>query len=400
MKITNVSSILLSFTYPSDERPRFAGGQVLRRNAALVRVDTDEGLSGLGEVGSAIFIPEAVQTVVAKLKGLILEEDPFNIERIWQKMYASSAAWGRRGLGMGAISGIEVALWDVVGKAMSTPVYQMLGGLYHDRIRAYASLIPQPREQLVAQFKVCVDQGFTAVKIKLGAATYPGGGGLGMGVRPSLDRERELVQAAREAVGPDVDLMVDAAQAVAPEPWPVPTVIEVAKMLEEFDAFWLEKPCGADNLDGHAAVATAVDIPVAAGENLATRFEFKQWMERGAVDIIQPDVVIAGGLLECKKIAALASAYNIPIAPHMWWTGVGMMANLHFTASTPGCIIAEYPQVTYPLREELLEEPLSLQDGYLRLPAVPGLGVRLTDEIIEKYPFQPGPTWQPDGESA
>jgi len=194
--------------------------------------------------------------------------------------------------------------------------------------------------------------------------------------------------------------MVDAAQPVAPEPWPVPMVIEVARMLEEHGAFWIEEPCGVDNLDAHAAVARAVDIPVAAGENLATRFEFKQWMEGGALDIVQPDVVIAGGLLECKKIAALASAYNIPVAPHMWWTGVGMMANFHFIASTPGCIIAEYPQMTYPLREELMEQPLSPQDGYVRLPAVPGLGVRLTEEIMEKYPYQPGPTWQPDGGKA
>jgi L-alanine-DL-glutamate epimerase-like enolase superfamily enzyme len=117
MKITDVSSILLSFTYPLEERPRFAGGQVLRRNAALVRVDTDEGLAGVGEIGSGIFIPEAVPSVVAKLKALVMGEDPFDVERIWRKMYASSAAWGRRGLGMGAISGIEVALWDVVGKA-------------------------------------------------------------------------------------------------------------------------------------------------------------------------------------------------------------------------------------------------------------------------------------------
>jgi L-alanine-DL-glutamate epimerase-like enolase superfamily enzyme len=290
-----------------------------------------------------------------------------------------------------------VALWDVVGKATGTPVYQLLGGLYHDRIRAYASLIPQPRDQLVANLEMCVEQGFTAVKIKLGAATYPGGGGLGMGVEPCVDRERHLVEAAREAVGPHVDLMVDAAQAVAPEPWPVPTVIEVARMLEEFDVFWLEEPCGADNLEGHAAVARAVDMPVAAGENLATHFEFKQWMEMRALDIVQPDVVIAGGLLECKKIAALASAYRIPIAPHMWWTGVGMMANLHFIASTPGCIVAEYPQMTYPLREDLLQQPLLFENGYLCLPPVPGLGVRLTEEIIEKYPYQPGPTWRPDG---
>ncbi|HBY96661.1 MAG: mandelate racemase/muconate lactonizing enzyme family protein [Ardenticatenaceae bacterium] len=396
MKIVDVVPLLLSYTYPETEQPHFAGGRVVRRNAALVQVSTDEGLTGLGEVGSAIFLPDGVEPMVARFKGLLRGESPLNTERLWQRLYAASIGWGRRGLAMGVISAIDSALWDLAGQAAGVPVYDLLGGLYHDRLRVYASFIPKQAAALLADVQRAVDEGFTAVKIKLGAATYPGGGGFQMGAAPDLAHERLLLGTIREAIGARVDLLVDAAQAVAPQPWPVPTAVQVARLAEEFGAYLLEEPCGADDLAAHSAVARAVDVPVAAGENLATRYEFQTWLDAGALDILQPDVTVAGGLTEARKIAALAEYRHVPLIPHIWWTGVGMMANLHFAVSTPGCVLAEHSRATYPLREELLSEPLALEDGHVILPRSPGLGVRLPEDLRERYRYVPGPTFVPD----
>lgn len=393
MKITDIRTVLLSCDYPTEERV-VPGGMALRKHAALVQIFTDEGLSGLGEVGDGAFFPEGVKVFVERFKSLLLGENPSHLERHWQRMYGSSRYWGRRGLAVGVISGIEVALWDILGQAKGLPVYRLLGGKYHDRIRAYAGGMPKPLEQLPAQLKGYINEGFTAVKIRIGLI-FPGGGKWGMEPHYDLEKDKEVVQVAREAVGGEVDLMVDAGQGQAPQPWSAARAIKVARMLEEHDVFWLEEPCGVDDVEGYAAVAAAVEIPIAGGEGACTRWEFRELIQKRAVDIVQPDVTHAGGLLECKRIAAMASAYGVPVAPHCWWSGVGLMATLHFIASTPGCLIAEFSRAPYALREELLVEPLSVKDGYIELPEVPGLGVRLTEEIIHRYPFQPGPTWKP-----
>jgi len=393
MKITDIRTVLLSCDYPAKERA-VPGGMALRKHAALVQVFTDVGLTGLGEVGDGAFFPEGVGVFVERFKSLLVGEDPLLIERHWQRMYANARYWGRRGLAIGVISGIEVALWDILGQAKGLPVYSLLGGKYHDRIKAYAGGLPKPREQLPAQLKGYVDEGFTAVKIRIGLI-FPGSGECEMEPRYDLERDREVVRVAREAIGDRVDLIVDAGQGQAPQPWSAARAIKVARMLEEYDVFWLEEPCGADDVQGYAAVAAAIEMPIAGGEGACTRWEFRELIQKKALDIVQPDVTHAGGLLECKRIAALASASGIPVAPHCWGTGVGLMATLHFIASTPGCLIAEFSRVPYALREELLVAPLLVEGGYIELPGVPGLGVELTEEIVHRYPFQPGLTWKP-----
>ena len=362
----------------------------------MVQIKTDEGLTGLGEVGSAIFLPDGVAPVVARLRGLLLGESPFNVERVWQRLYSVSVGWGRRGLAIGVIGAIDTALWDLMGQAIGVPVYELLGGLYHQRLRVYASFIPKDTESLLSDLRRAVGKGYSAVKIKMGAATYPGGGGFPMGTAFDLARERQLLRSVRETVGDRVDVLVDAAQASAPLPWSVPLAIQVARLVEEINGYLLEEPCGADDVASYAAVAKAVDVPIAAGENLSTRYDFQNWVDRRALDILQPDVTCVGGLTEAKKIAALAEYSRIPMIPHIWWTGVGMMANLHFAVSTPSCALAEHSQATYPLREELLCEPLTVENGCLSLPKCAGLGVKLPDQVTEQYKFIPGPTFVPD----
>jgi L-alanine-DL-glutamate epimerase-like enolase superfamily enzyme len=394
MKITDVRTVLLSCDYPVEERA-VPGGTALRKHAALVQVFTDEGFTGLGEVGDGAFFPEGVEAFVERFKSLLLGEDPVHIQRHWQRMYGSSRYWGRRGMALGVISGIEVALWDIIGQAQGLPVYRLLGGRYHDRIKAYAGGLPKPVDKLADQLKGYVEQGFTAVKVRIGLV-FPGSGDWGMEPHYDLERDREVVRIAREAVGKEIDLIVDAGQGQAPQPWSASRAIKVARMLEQYGVFWMEEPCGVEDVEGCAAVAAAVDMPIAGGEGACTRWEFRQLIQNRAVDIVQPDVTHAGGLLECKHIAALASAYGVPVAPHCWWSGVGLMATLHFIACTPGCLIAEFSRAPFALRDELLVSPLRVQGGYIELPEVPGLGVRLPEDIIGRYPFQPGSTWRPN----
>ena len=393
MKIVDVRPILLSCDYPPDDRPIFEGGVGIRKQSALVQITTDDGLTGLGEIGDGAFFPEAVPVFVERFKSFLLGQDPTRIRWLWEKMYYGSMYWGRRGLGVGVISGLEVALWDLVGKARGRPVYDLLGGLYYDRLRLYAGGVPKPPDQLPGQLKQFVAQGYTAVKIRIGQA-FPTGGMLSMDGPDALARDLEIVRAAREAIGDKVDLLVDAGQSQSATAWSAETAIRVVRKLQEYNLFWLEDPCRMDDLDGLAAVAQAVDVPIAGGEAGCTLGDFAALIERRAVDILQPDVVHAGGLSECKRIAELANIRSVPLAPHAWWSGVGLMATLHFIASTPGCIITEFSRAPFALREELLVEPLQVEAGYLKMPTTPGLGVYLPEGIEEKYPFRPGPTWK------
>ncbi|HBY96663.1 MAG: mandelate racemase/muconate lactonizing enzyme family protein [Ardenticatenaceae bacterium] len=394
MKITDVRAILLSCDYPSDDRPVFPGGVGLRKHVALVQLATDAGLTGLGEIGDGAFFPEAVPIFVERLSPLLMGQDPTRIRSLCEKMFRASTYWGQRGLAVGVISGLEVALWDLLGQATGQPVYDLLGGLYYDRLRLYAGGVAKPLDQLTDQLRGFVAEGYTAVKVRIGQA-FPGADGSRRETSRSIAPDIEVVRVARAAIGADVDLLVDAGQSQAPSPWSVGTAIRVARELQEYDVFWLEDPYRTDDLDGLAAVAAAVDVPIAVGEATATLTDFAALIERRAADILQPDVIHAGGLNECKRIATLAGVRGVPIAPHCWWSGVGLMATLHFIASTPGCIITEFSRAPFTLREALLLAPLEVEDGYLRMPRTPGLGVHLPPGIEEQYPFRPGPTWKP-----
>jgi L-alanine-DL-glutamate epimerase-like enolase superfamily enzyme len=321
---------------------------------------------------------------------MLLGEAPSNIERLWAKMYYGSLYWGRRGAAVSAISGIETALWDIAGKVHGVPVYQLLGGRYHDMLSVYAAIVGFPRDELESGLRDLVERGFNAIKLRIGVE-HPAAE---LSSAPyDIERDREMIAAARATVGPGVALLVDAGQNETETPWPLETAIAVARMLEDFECYWLEDPCNDEDLDGWSSLAAEVDLPIVGGGAFSTRFAVHALLERKGVDIYQTDAVQLGGLLECKKVAALASARGIPITPHIWWTGVGMMANLHFAVSTPEVLITEYPVAFMPMREDLLVEPVAVERSQLRLPTTVGLGVQLSEEIEERYRFQSGPLW-------
>lgn len=376
MKIKSLETILLSYRYNPESAWSWSGGQTLQRNCVLVKITTDNGITGLGEIGESAFLPEAVAKIIeTRFEPMLVGEDPFNIERIWQKMYILSSHYGRRGVIPTIISGIDIALYDIIGKKLNRPVYDLLGGVYRKKFRVYASGgMAKPVDELIQEAKTYLDQGYFGLKVRIGNED------------PSDDVE--LVRQLRDALGPKPALLVDAGQCYTNFPWTYDTAFAVCKKLEECDLFWLEEPLHPDDIEGYKRLTANTTIPIVAGENEFVRFGFHQLISQRAVDMIQPDVTRSGGVSECKKIAAMASAHHMRCAPHIFGSGVGFMANMHFIASTPNAFIMEHDKTDNPLREALMVEQIEYADGYVKLiEGVPGLGVILDETIVNQYPY-------------
>jgi L-alanine-DL-glutamate epimerase-like enolase superfamily enzyme len=374
MKIVGIRTHLLTYSYKPGEVWSWSGGKTLRRNAVLVRVETDSGIEGIGEIGEAAFLPRSVKRIVdEQFVSLLAGEDPLNIEKLWHKMYVRSSHWGRKGTIIPIISGLDIALWDIAARFLKQPLYGILGGACRERQRVYASAgMEQPLGDLIADIERFRGQGYTAVKVRIGS---------------DLDEDIERIREIRKRVGSDFDIMTDAGQCYTDHPWSDFTALDVARRLEPFRIFWLEEPLHPDNIEGYQRLCGATSVPIATGENEYTRFGFQQLLCPRAVDIVQPDVTRSGGISECKKIAALASAHQLPCAPHVFGSGVGLMANIHFILSTANCIILEHDRTSNPLRDSVLEEPISVQNGSIGLPRAIGLGVRVDDDIESRFPF-------------
>lgn len=378
LKITRIETILLSYRYSEEERWQCPGWTTLQRNTTLVRVWTDGGIHGIGEIGEDSSIPQSVESIINEhFAPMVIGEDPFNIEKLWRKMYVRSLHWGRKGGAVKIISGIEIALWDIIGKVLNRPVYELLGGVCRDKIRVYASAgMSNTEDELIDEILKYQEAGYTAMKMRIGAD--PKG-------------DVEAVRRVKEALGRKTDLAVDAGMCYVDASWGYNTALRVARQLEPCDLLWIEEPLTNDDIDGYARLAAEVDTPIAAGENEYTKYGFKELITRRAVDIVQPDCTRSGGMMESKKIAAIADAFHMRIAPHIFTSGVSLMANLHLIVSTPNTLIMEYDRTINPLRDELLVEPLRFEDGYVHYPkGIPGLGVQLTDELMEKFRFIPG----------
>ncbi len=375
MKITRVETILLS-AQPEQEI-RWSGGVLSTVHAALVQVHTDDGVTGLGETYAGIFAPQAVRGVVETFEPLLVGEDPADVARLFQKVYSKTLFWGRTGVGISTLGAIETALWDIRGKTLGAPVYELLGGKVHQKLPLYASGgLERPLEEIIGEMQGYRRAGLKAVKIRVG-----------MG----LARDVAKVRAVREAIGPDMSLMVDAVQGHNPEPWTAAEAVRAGLALRDLDIRWFEEPCAATDYAGYAHVRRHVPIPIAGGESSTSIHEFRNFFEAGALDIVQPDVAHAGGILECRKIAALAQSYGVEVAFHSWSSSIVLAGNYHLAFATPNCRVLEYPTWGYPLRDELFEEPLRIEDGYLYPPTAPGLGVRISEEIRRKYAFREAP---------
>ena len=389
MKITDVSAMILRYEY--DEAIADAQNYFSARNAVIVKVKTDEGIEGIGEAASFGGPPESTKFIVEnELAPIVIGEDPSNIERVWKKMFDRTRQHGRGGIIISAMSGIDVALWDILGKKAGLPVYKLLGG-YTDKLLPYASsgFFSQSKDTkaLAAEVESYYEQGFKYAKIKVGRNPEVFLSPLSNMIEAdkcnySLEEDLERVEAcSKVAHRYGTKLMVDANNT-----WNTYTAIQMGREFQKMGVFWLEEPLHLDNIDGSVELAAALDMPVAGYESEVGLFNFREYIRRHAVDIVQPDVIWSGGITECVKIANLAAAFNLPCLPHVFSSAVCLVANMHFLASINNGGILELDRNVYPLRDELLEEPITVaEDGYVYLPQRPGLGICLREDTVAKY---------------
>ncbi|TET49631.1 MAG: galactonate dehydratase [Dehalococcoidia bacterium] len=363
-------------------------------NWTFVKLYTDSGLTGVGEA-SLERNDEVVVKALETFRDFLVGQDPFQIEYIWNALYKQTFKYGQLII-LTALSGIEQALWDIKGKALGVPVYELLGGKLRDKVRAYAnawafqkvvtSMTAEDTPDSIAQNALkMVEKGFTAMKWD----PFREGGQV-------IQRSEEefalaCVKAVREAVGPSVDILIECHGR-----FNMHSAIRIAHKLEPYDPFFYEEPIPPDNLDALAALQRSINLPIATGERLYTRWEFRPLFEKNAAQIIQPDICNVGGIWELRKIAAMAEAYYVSVQPHNSNGPVQTIASLHLDASIPNFVFQEFFYPYLDMYNEVLTEPIIYKDGYLEIPTSPGLGTDIREDVIRKRPPKKQPpmaTW-------
>ncbi|MFC6941739.1 mandelate racemase/muconate lactonizing enzyme family protein [Salinirubellus sp. GCM10025818] len=372
MQVRSVAAIPLS--HPLEEGRSFghARGLATARSATLVRVETADGTVGWGE---ALAPPRSVATVVDEVVCPHVEgRDPHEIETLAERLYAGAYHVARGALTQCALSAVDIALWDILGKEAGEPIYRLLGGDGSREIVPYASTayITEWGEDPAESIREAVDEGFAAAKLKIGR---------------SVEDDVERVAAAREVMGDDARIMVDCNGNYRPK-----QAVRSAEALAPYDLTWFEEPIPPEDFEGYRYLRERVDVPIAAGEAHYSRFEFDRLLD--VVDVVQPDLCRAGGFSESRVIAKLATTRNVAVRPHVWNAGVGVAAALQYAASLPayphvenepGPFLFEFDRSPNPLRDELLEEPFDPTGGTLEVPSEPGLGVTVDEDAVERY---------------
>ena len=347
--------------------------------STLVRIHTDAGITGIGECLVRL-APKATAAIVEELTPVLIGRDPLDREAITEVLYGAMMNRGHhKGFFIEALSGIDMALWDCAGKYLDLPLYTMLGGRHHQKLRAYASSLRfRPFDVVTGQARAFQERGFTAMKIKIGRNVD----------RP--EKDIALVRAIREAVGDEVTLMVDANCAYDGD---VATAIRVGRALEELDIYWFEEPLSPDNIKGMAEMANALDIRIAAGEAEFSPYGFRDLFTNRAIDVVQPNISRAGGVTAGRHIAAMSHAFHIPYAPHTGsCSAVCLAATLQFAVALPNFLIFEYMQSDWsasqpnPLRHDLLRTPAEVfKDGHMVVPETPGIGADIDEDVLDNH---------------
>ena len=383
-KISTVTCTWLQAPVPPEHRHTSSFGLMPTMNTGLVTVETEDGLVGYGEakvhVGSAGDYSAVCAVVRHELRPLLVGYDSRDITGLWERMYNGSRVeharshgrsfpvLGRRGVTVSAISGIDMALWDLLGKRLGVPVYQLLGGKCRDRVLAYASGGWAGPGEIAAEGRRYVEMGYRAIKIRAGMHD------------PSLEVSAERVRELRAAVGPDVRIMVDAHGTLS-----VPQAKRLCRLLEPYNVAWLEEPTPVDDPQAMREVRAATEIPIAAGESEQTRYPYRDLLAGRCVDIVQPDLSICGGITEARHVASLASAYGVSVAPHSFAGAVAYAAALHFAAATPNVTILETSHGHNPLLREMAPETFPLVEGCVEIPDRPGLGVTPDADFVSQH---------------
>ncbi len=367
MKITNVEAFYLAL-------PKIEQRTDSSQDALLVKVTTDAGMVGWGEVDGSPLVAKAVieapssHTIARGLRAILIGEDPLQTTKLWNKMYQSTLYFGRNGATIQAMAGVDLALWDIKGKAFNKPVVELLGGALRDKMRVYSSNMFQfTIEATVARARRAVDSGHTGVKF----GWEPFGRDEAMDLR--------YVEAVRRAIGDDIDFMLDVGLV-----WDAKTTIRRAKLFEPYKLFWIEEPLHPDDLTGYGKVSRACTQHIAAGEEECTVIGFDRLMDEGGVDIVQVDLTRCG-FTQAMQIAALAARRGRKVCNHNFTTDINTAASLHFLCAIENALVMEYCVEPSEISSSLAKEPVLIKDGFAHLPTQPGLGVEPRQDIIEKY---------------
>jgi L-alanine-DL-glutamate epimerase-like enolase superfamily enzyme len=373
MKITKVEPILLSAPYGAANDAELRRDYPMgKRSSAFVRIETDEGVTGVGETLIGFFVPEIAAQLIAHLGKKLIGRDPFVIAELQRGMRLETSFWTRSGLTKCVISALEIALYDLKGKTLGVPVYDLLGGAKIPRLRLYASGgINKPLDDLAAELESYVEAGFKAVKIR------------------ARELQIDKVSVSRVAIGPNVKLIVDMNQSFVQQPVGYVEAMRYAREIAKHDIFFLEEPLEVDDVDGYRRMVGDAPMPISGGETFSSAAEFQRHVDLGCFHIVQPDATTVGGIGECYEAISYAQAKGVDAIPHVWGAGVCVAANVH-AAFAAGARMSEWPMLPNPLREEMFVEPFEIKDGALLKPLLPGLGIQLTEELIEKYPYLPG----------
>lgn len=377
MKIVDVR------TYVVGNPPPYHGG----RNWVFLKLVTGDGIVGFGEAYShgLQLSPQATEKLIHDVgKGFVIGSDPFKIERLWRELYHGRYAEHPDLTMMGVISAFEMACWDIIGKALDQPIHNLLGGKYHDKLRAYSYIYAKPGERLfddpnkfAERAMEYVEQGFTALKFDP----------IPMVLSPkqlsleTLQRAEAVVRSMREAVGEKCDILIGTHGQMTTS-----SAIRLAKRLEKYDPLWFEEPVPPENISEMARVARSTSIPIATGERLTTKYEFSELLEKQAASILQMALGRVGGILEAKKIAGMAEAHYAQIAPHLYCGPIEGAANIQIDTCSPNFLIQEGIEMWGGFHAEILKEPIRWEKGYIIPPTKPGLGVELNEEVAAEHP--------------
>jgi len=373
MKIEQVNTHIIETQL--SEPFHWAIGEATTRGSCIVEVITDTGIVGWGECfGPA----RPAAAMVEAYKPWLIGADALATEKIWQDLYASFRDQGQKGVPICAISGIDIALWDIKGKHFDAPIHQIMGGPLRTEVRAYATGTYRTRggdamDYIPKEVAGYQAEGFSAVKLKIGF---------------DVDEDAALIAKVRDTIGPDMGLMLDANHG-----YDSVDAIRLAQSVEHLNIGWFEEPVPPEDLDGYLAVKSATAIPMAGGETEYTRFGFREILRRGAMDYLQPDTCAAGGLSECKKIADLANAFGVRMVPHVWGTGIGLSAALNLLAvlphNPPGRRpwepILEFDRSEHPARHAIMTRPIEHENGVVAIPTGPGLGIEIDRDALASF---------------
>lgn len=384
LRIRDVDAVWLHCPIPAEQQHVSDFGRIDSFDMTLVTIITEDGLAGVGEakasVGSSAVCASLVTCVKEELRPLLIGQDAREINQLWERMYNGSRnhyalsrgrafpVLGRRGLTIAAMSGVDMALWDILGKSLGVPVVQLLGGACRSTLPAYASGGWADEANIGKQLLGYCSKGFSGVKMRVGV------------MDGDVDASVARVRAARQALGPKIKLMADAHGTFS-----VPEAKRFCDGVAANDLYWFEEPVNADDRVGAQEVRAHAQMPIAAGESEFTRFDFRDLIAHRAVDVLQPDLAICGGITEGRRIAALADTHQLTLAPHLWGSCVSFMAGLHLAFASPAATILEYSLGANPLLHELPEEQIDVMDGCIAAPTRAGLGITLRPEFINKY---------------